>query len=367
MTSPAPASATIAGEVAAILDALPGGVDPREAFAALGSRQLFAMHYPSRYGGRSATLADQVIVAEALGARQLADEVHLVTVQGVGCTILAYGTDQQRQHWLPQIASGRLQASLLLSERGAGSDAVAIETRAVQVPEGWRLTGEKWWNLHGDWSGLGLCSARTSTSANRYAGITTFLVDLSQDGVSVEAVPRAQGEPYFTVRLDDVVIPDDAVLGLPGQGWKVVTAASGFERAGTDYLSRGFVWLRGAEAVLRGAPELDSPRRRADLARLEHDLLCARALAATTVDRARDLVLDELDSAYSKLMSGEAAQAVAAWIAKELLCEDRVRADPAVVRPLLAAVAEAPELSISGNALDLMLDTISFDHSLGER
>lgn len=357
---------TLADEVSHVLDALPEGAGARQAFAALGDARLFAPHYPWEYGGRGGTLADYAVVADALGDRGLADEVHLVTVQGVGCAVLYFGTDEQRRRWLPGIASGRSLASLLLSEIDAGSDAAAITTIACRSGAGWTLNGQKCWSLHADWSGIGLCSARTSTGANRYSGITLFMVDLASPGVSVSARPRLLGESYFTVTFDGVVVSDDDVIGPLDGGFRVLTAAAGFERAGLDYLSRGRVWLRAAEETLTAVPKLCDDRRRAGLARLDYELRGARELAEATLASADGLDFDYVSSAYSKYTCGEAAQAVARWIAEELLPEPAVHARGDLVRRLQAAVAEGPELSISGNAVDLLLDTMSLDPSLGE-
>jgi alkylation response protein AidB-like acyl-CoA dehydrogenase len=237
---------------------------------------------------------------------------------------------------------------------------------ARRTETGWSLSGEKCWALHADWSGFGLCSARTSTSASRYKGITLFLVDLSAPGVTVSPLPRAMGEPYFTVTFDGVDLTDADVLGVPDRGFSLVTAAAGFERAGFDYLTRGRVWLRAAEETLAAFPRLDTERRRAQAARLDYELRGARALAQATVETADGMEFDYLLSAYSKYACGEAAQAVARWIGEDVLSEPAVGSRPDLVARLRAGVLEAPELSISGNAVDLLLDTISLDPRLGE-
>ncbi len=359
-------SGELRAEVARILDGLPAGAGAREAFAALGEARLFAVHYPREYGGRGGSLEDYAVVAEALGERQFADEVHLVTVQGVGCTIWRFGTEAQRRKWLPEIASGRVLASLMLSEISAGSDASAITTRAIRTEGGWSLSGEKCWSLHADWSRIAICSARTSKGANRYSGMTLFLVDLGRKGITVSAKPRLMGESYFTTTFEGVELGEGDVLGRVDGGFSIVTAAAGFERAGLDYLSRGGVWLRAAEDTLASLPELDGERRRADLARLDYELRGARALAYSTLATAAGLDFDYVRSAYSKYTCGEAAQAVARWISDDLLPEPAVASRPDLVRRLRAAVAEGPELSISGNALDILLDTISLDPAVGE-
>lgn len=356
----------ITDELFGVLDALPRDADARKAFAALGDVGLFAPHFPVEYGGRGGSLSDYAAVADAIGDRGFADEVHLVTVQGVGCTVQHFGTAEQRHRWLPGIASGRTLASLMLSEVQAGSDAAAITTTARRTATGWILSGQKCWSLHADWSHIGLCSARTSKGANRYSGITLFLVDLSRPGVTITPLPRMLGEPYFVIDLDEVEVDDGAMIGSLDGGFRILTSAAGFERAGLDYLSRGRAWLRAAEEALATVPGLDNDRRRAGLARLDYELRGARELADVTLATADGLELDYVSSAYSKYTCGEAAQAVARWISEELLSVAGVYARADLTRRLQAAVAEGPELSISGNAVDLLLDTISLDPGIGE-
>lgn len=357
---------TLRAEVAGVLDRLPPDADPREAFAALGRERLFAVHYPRELGGRGGSLLDYAVVAEEIGDRGLADEVHLITVQGVGCAVWQFGTPEQHRRWLLGLAAGTTPASLLLSETGAGSDASAITTSARHTADGWSLTGEKTWSLHADWSGFGLCSARTAQVRSKYAGITLFLVDLAAPGVTVRPRPRLLGKPYFTVTFDDVRLSDADVLGTPGGGFRLLTAAAGFERAGLDYLSRGWMWLRAADDVLRQMPGLADNHLLGELARAEAELRGARALAWSALGSAEGLEIDYVRSAYAKYLCGEAAQSVARVIGEELLPDPRVAARPDLVKRLRSAVLEGPELSISGNAVDLLLDTISLDPELGE-
>lgn len=358
--------AAIADEVREILDALPEGAEPRDAFAALGEARLFAVHFPVEYGGRAGSLEDYGAVAEAIGERWPLDYIHVVTIQGVGCTILRHGTPEQRERLLPALASGRTFASLLLSERGAGSDAAGLSTEARQIPGGgWILNGAKTWSLYTDWSRFGVCSARTSTGPNRYAGISLFIVDLSDPGVRIEALPRMAGPPFFEVSFDDVPVGDADVVGEPGDGFSLIAAAAGYERVGFDYLSRGQAWLRAAEEALGLVPELVNDRRRAALAKLEHGMRASRALAYAAVASADEFEFDFVTSAYAKYTCAEASQAVARWIMEDLLPEPAIRARPALTSRLRAAVLEAPELSISGAATDLLLDAIALDPALG--
>jgi alkylation response protein AidB-like acyl-CoA dehydrogenase len=345
-------------EVDRVVASAPGDSAPRDVLRQLGDRHLLAVHYPERYGGRGLRLVDHGVVAERLGVLGLPDDAHLVSVQGVGCTLLVAGSDEQRARWLPEIATGRACASLLLSEVQAGTDLTAIGTVATEVDNGFEITGEKAWNLHADWSELGLCSALTRRTDGRPDGVTVFLVPFDAPGVSVIPKPRLLGEPYFTVAFDGVHVGPDAVVGGLHQGLPVMLRAVGFERAGFDYLARAQRWLRSAAAAVAAVP--DAARRdnlRADLLRHERTVMQARSLAFTAVATADGIDMDDAASAYSKAACGEAAQDLAWWAAQALL-EAASHDGSAELSHLRDALAEAPELSVSGGAIELLLDLI---------
>lgn len=342
-----------------LADAVPE-TDPRRLFARLGDERLVAVHWPEEYGGRGLTLADHAAVVERVGLHGMPDDVHLVTVQGVGCTLLAAGSKYQREHWLTQIGAGRVFASLLLSEEKAGGDLAAIETYAAATDSGYLVTGEKAWNLRADWSSFGLCAVRTRLGTDAYHGISVLLVPLDAQGVTVESVPRAVGEPYFRVIFDHVHVDRNAIVGDEHRGWSLIVRAIGFERAGFDYLTRAQRWLAAARRLIVQLPPAQLGAAQREMLRHERAVAGARALAFRAVAKADGLEMDEVASAYSKFACGDAAQGVAWWAngAFHALLDDNPSEDAAVLR---RALAEAPELSVSGGASELLLDLIAVD------
>ncbi|MFJ5680713.1 acyl-CoA dehydrogenase family protein [Streptomyces sp. NPDC093097] len=359
-----PRQAGLVAEVDEALDALGPDAGVRESFKALGTARLLAVHYPAEYGGRGLTVADHATVSERMGLRGLPDVAHLITVQGVGCPILTFGTDAQRRHWLPEITSGRLLASLLLSEYGAGSDLTRITTSAMADGGGWRISGRKTWSLLTEWSQIALCSVRTRQGNSRYDGISLFLVDLNDPGVRINPMPRAAGEPYNEVTLDDVRVSGDALVGELHKGWALLPTVIGFERGGFDYLTRAQSWLAAAAAELGALPCAEQEALAADFARCEFLVDNARALAYHAVATAEGLETNEIVTAYAKLASGMAAQAVTRWAGEELLSVSDGEDGPHR-RLLRAAVVEAPELTVSGGAQELQLDLIAEERLIG--
>lgn len=337
----------------------------RECFARLGYARLIAVHYPSEYGGRNLSIADHAAVSERIGLRGLPDVVHLVTVQGVGCAVLAFGTVGQRQRWLPPIAAGTLLASLLLSEEGAGSDLTRITTAATAEGDGWRLHGGKAWSLRTDWSRLALCLARTRRGIHRYDGISLFLVDLAAPGVEINKIDRACGELYHTVTFNDVRIDGDALLGTLHEGWALLPAVIGFERGGFDYMSRAQTWLSLSKKRMCALPLDIQVSLTPGFVQQEFLVESARALAYHAASTGETANVSENMVAYAKLATSQAAQSVARWAGEELL--------PLVGRwdggsahaVLEAAVVEGPEFTISGGARELQLDSIAGDPTIG--
>jgi len=341
------------------------GTTPLEHLRRLGQEQLLAVHYPPEYGGSGLALAYHAAVGERLGELGLPDVAHLITVQGVGCTILNYGTPQQRGRWLPEFASGRLLASLLLSEFDAGSDLAGIRTTAVPHGDGWRINGTKAWSLYTDWSGLALCSVRTKASDNRYDGISLLLLDPHASGVEITPLHRAAGQPYFTVSLRDVVVGPDALLGELHRGWQVLPTAIGYERSGFDYLTRASMWLAAAEREARRLPRSDMTAAGAQVVRLKLRVENARTFAYHAVATADGLDMDEVAAAYAKLACGRAAQAVARWAGLRILDSVAAESGRPDIALLHAALAEAPEFTISGGAQELQLDQIAQEYPIG--
>jgi 3-oxo-4-pregnene-20-carboxyl-CoA dehydrogenase beta subunit len=292
--------------------------------------------------------------------------VHLISVQEVGCTLLMFGTEQQRDRWLLDIAAGKLLASILLSEWGAGSDITLLETTATpDQDDGWRISGSKIWSMYTDWSGIALCSAKTRDSDSRYNSISLFMVDLSAPGVTVTPVPRLAGEPYFLVGLDNVYVGPGALVGALHRGWSLLQTSIGFERGGLDYLTQGWSWLHAIEEEFQRLPASRQTELAGDLVRLRCRLESARALAFQAAYAASGLEMDEIAAAYAKLACGQAAQAVARWAGEEFLPALGHRPSDSAGAILRTAIAEAPELTISAGALDLQLSLIAHEFPIG--
>ena len=147
-------------------------------------------------------------------------------------TIVNRGTADQVERWIPPVLDGCESWCQLFSEPGAGSDAAGIQTRGRKVEGGWILNGQKVWSSGAHLSRWGLATVRTDPDAAKHAGITMMVVDMRSSGVDVRPLRQITGESHFNETfLDDVFVPDDNVIGEPGQGWPLVRETLGNERS----------------------------------------------------------------------------------------------------------------------------------------
>jgi alkylation response protein AidB-like acyl-CoA dehydrogenase len=201
-------------------------------------RELFeagwaVVSWPRVYGGRDATLWEWLIFEEEYYAAGLPQRVAQNGIFLLAPTIFEFGTDWQRDHYLPRMAGVEDMWCQGWSEPNAGSDLAGIQSKAVrdEAAGGWRLSGQKTWTTRGAFCTRLFGLFRTDPEAERHRGMTYFLVDLGAEGVTVRPVDKLDGDAGFAeVFLDDVFVPDRDVLGEVDKGWSVAMATTGSER-----------------------------------------------------------------------------------------------------------------------------------------
>jgi alkylation response protein AidB-like acyl-CoA dehydrogenase len=199
--------------------------------AKLAADRWVGIHWPSEYGGRSATPV-QVALYNVEYARSRAPQpVNRVGINLAGPTLLAHGTDEQKARWLPSILDASELWCQLFSEPGAGSDLASLSTRAVAVDDGWLLTGQKVWTSYAREARWGICLARTNADAPKHRGISYLVVDMQAAGIDVRPLRQITGEAEFNeVFLDDVFVPADHLVGALDNGWAVANTTLAHER-----------------------------------------------------------------------------------------------------------------------------------------
>ncbi|MFI6294043.1 acyl-CoA dehydrogenase family protein [Nonomuraea sp. NPDC050790] len=213
--------------------ALPS-MDTRDGFAAhraweaeLAAARLSVVSWPAEYGGRDASLIEWLIFEEEYWAAGAPGRVTQNGIFLLAPTLMRFGTPAQRARWLPGMATAEQVWAQAWSEPEAGSDLAAVTSRAERADGGWRLYGHKTWSSRAAYATHGFGLFRTS--GERHRGLTYFLFPL--DEVEVRPIAQLDGEHGFAeLHFDGVHVPDDMVLGEPGEGWRIAMATTSSER-----------------------------------------------------------------------------------------------------------------------------------------
>ena len=251
--------------------------------------------WPAEYGGRGATLAQQVIFHEEYARSGGPARVGYLGEELLGPTLIAFGTPEQRQRFLPAIAAVRDLWCQGFSEPGAGSDLAAVATTATLDGDQWVITGQKVWTSLAHVADWCFVLARTLAGSRRGAGLSYLLVPMRQPGITVRPIRQLTGTAEFNeVFFDGARTERDLVVGAPGDGWQVARATLAIER-GVATLGQQVAFRReldGLVDVARHTAAGADPVLRDKLARAWIGLEVMRAHALAAVDAA-----DALDAA----------------------------------------------------------------------
>ncbi len=181
----------------------------------------WVLPYLPKPWGRAAGPVEQIIIAQEFASgRVKRPQTGIAT--WIVPSIVAFGTEEQKQRFLPPTFRGEMLWCQLFSEPGAGSDLAGLTTKATRTDGGWRITGQKIWTTAAQFARWGALLARTDPNAPKHNGITYFLLDMRSEGVDVKPLRELTGNALFnTVYIDDVFVPDECVLGEVNRGWEV--------------------------------------------------------------------------------------------------------------------------------------------------
>ncbi|MBV9795309.1 MAG: acyl-CoA dehydrogenase family protein [Actinobacteria bacterium] len=235
---------------------------PREKFALLGKSGLLGLPYPERWGGGDVSYEVYLQVLEELAAAWMTVGVGL-SVHTMACfPLVRFGTDEQRDRWLPAQLGGDLLGAYALSEPQAGSDAAALSARAVRDGDDYLLTGTKAWITHAGQADFYTVMVRTSDDGGR--GISCLLMDAGTPGLGFGAPEHKMGltgSPTAQLRLDQARVPAGRLLGAEGQGLKIALEALDSGRLGIAACAVGLAQAALDEAVeyARGRTQFGQP------------------------------------------------------------------------------------------------------------
>ena len=264
----------------------PAAISPLEFLRARFDAGLAWVHYPAGLGGQGLPRSLQAAVDAEFAAAGAPDNNPARIGIGLGMaapTILAFGTQEQKERWLRPLWTGEEVWCQLFSEPGAGSDLAGLATRAVRDGPGWRVTGQKVWTSMAHAARWGLLLARTDPDVPKHAGLTYFACDMTVPGVEVRPLRQLTGEAEFNeVFLTDAGVADTDRIGGIGEGWRVAQGTLMNERVaiGGAALPREGGMIGLAAKAWREHPEARTPGLHDRLLRLWADAEVARLAGA---------------------------------------------------------------------------------------
>ena len=230
-------------------------IDERKAWEArLGEAGWIGLGWPVEVGGRDLPLMQQVIFYEEYARARAPGRIGHIGEGLLGPTILAFGSPEQKQRFLPPILKGREFWCQGYSEPNAGSDMANVQTRAVLDGDTWVINGQKVWTSWADWSDWCFALCRTDPDAQpKHRGISYILVPMDQEGIEIRPIVQITGDSEFSeVFYSDARTAGDNVVGEVNGGWKVAMGTLAFER-GASTLGQQFLFQNELDSILEAA------------------------------------------------------------------------------------------------------------------
>ena len=238
--------------------------------------------WPKAYGGAGLTPEQAKILRQEMQSLKCRSPLSSFGIWMLGPALLQFGTEEQKVHYLNQIARGEIRWCQGYSEPGSGSDLVSMQTYGEDKGDHWVVNGQKIWTSYADKADWIFCLVRTD-KANKYQGISFLLFDMKTPGVTTKPILLISGNsPFCETFFDNVVVPKHQIVGELNRGWDVAKHLLGHEREmisggglGTDMMSIGtqFAQVAGEEPVLR-----------ADMADFDVEVMAFRAMSEKFVD-----------------------------------------------------------------------------------
>ena len=343
----------------------------------LAEQGWFAVHWPKQYGGTGWTPIQRHIFDEEYAA---AHAPYLVPfgVSMVGPVIIKFGTEEQKQRYLPRILSQEDWWCQGYSEPGAGSDLASVKTRAVRDGDHYIVNGQKTWTTLGQYANMMFCLARTDPAAKQQEGISFLLIDMDTPGVTVRPIITLDGAHEVNeVFLDDVRVPVENRVGDEGKGWTCAKFLLTYERtgiAGVGHAKQALAHLKDVaqRQTANGRPLSEDPVFRARIAEVEVDLMALEMTNLRVISAAQNGGVPGAESSMLKVRGTEIRQAISDLLRRAVgpyalpfLPEaleggwDGAPVGPAHAAPLSAQYFNRRKLSIYGGSNEIQKNIIA--------
>lgn len=314
---------------------------------------------PATYGGAGLDAFSRFVLVEELLCAGAPVAAHWIADRQSGPLILKFGSDAQKDFYLPRICAAQAFFCIGMSEPNAGSDLASVRSRATRCEGGWRLSGRKIWTTNAHHAHYMIALVRTSGSPDdRHSGLSQFIIDLKQPGISVRPIVDLAGDAHFSeVAFDDVLLGADALVGEEGSGWKQVNAELAFERSGPERFYSSIVLLDLWTHTLRrnGATAAEVALLGSFLSQLSSLRNLSLALTALLARGESPVV----EAALVKDIGTEFEQAIPAAIAAAISADPNRAVDDELYRTVAYLNQVAPTFSLRGGTREILRGMIA--------
>ncbi len=352
---------------AAIRERIEGGPEVRECVRALAAANLLGVGWPKEFGGQGFSAIEQFIFAEE--ARRVNAPIPLVTLNTVGPTLMQFGTEEQKQTFLPAILDGTVEFAIGYSEPEAGSDLASLRTTAVRDGSGpdadYVINGQKMFTSGAAYADYIWLAARTDPNVKKHKGISIFIVPTSSPGFSWKPLHTMPGISTFYTFYDDVRVPASAIVAGENKGWQLITTQLNFERAALGNLGaleplfeKTLRWATSTK--LDDGRVIDQPWVQLVLARVEAQVAAYKLMNLRVNAAMSKGVLNMGEASAAKVFGTELTQQVARQLLEVLDHNGLRRGSAAPLRgELESAYRFAVINTFGGGANELQRDIIA--------
>ena len=322
---------------------------------ALGEAGFIGMTWPKAYGGHERSPMERYIVLEELLAAGAPVGAHWIADRQTGMLLMRYGHEEERRRWVPGMARGEVYACIGLSEPNAGSDLASVRTNARRDAKDWIVNGQKVWTTNAHQAHVMIALVRSVEGSERNAGLSQFVIPMDSPGLTVRPIYNLVGDHEFNeVFFDEVRLPETALVGVEGEGWRQVTAELSLERCGPErYLSSLTVLTELIRAV---GPE-PGEALRALIGRLAAETWTLRLMSASVAARIAQGVDPSLEATIVKDLGNSFEQAMPELIQAALDID--LSAEAALPLMLGHLLQVAPSFSLRGGTREILKGIIA--------
>lgn len=329
----------------------------------LAARGWVGVTLPARYGGASLDAFSRFVLVEELLAAGAPVSAHWIADRQSGPLILKFGTEAQRQFYLPKICAAEAFFCIGMSEPNAGSDLASVGTRATRCEidgsSGWRLNGRKIWTTNAQHCHYMIALVRSSGEPqDRQKGLSQFIVDLALPGVTIRPIQDLAGDAHFSeVFFDNVLLADDALIGNEGSGWAQVNAELAFERSGPERVYSSIVLLEHWITCLRKTPAASV--HAATIGRFATHLATLRNMSIAVTAKLVNGESPLVEAALVKDIGTEFEQRIPAVIEAAIAMDPDAPVDAELYRAVAYVSQMAPTYSLRGGTREILRGMIA--------